>query len=235
MELAGLELYHSRPFAPTRRLALGRTHLPVSPAPGFGGILLGAVVAKNWAEVNPDLVDDLTRLSLQLQEGQRVVQPRLRNRLQTDRIGLQQSTFRLLGSGDALRFDFHGKGTPEQHVLGAVYAAGRLEAGPRRSVMDAVRKGMRWHGETDADLVSHLAGRARGRSLSVDAALDPVAWALDILGIDANGSGPPGRQVITRQFRDLLRDAHPDHGGETGEAAERIADLTEARAILLNR
>lgn len=235
MELATLEVYHSRAFAPTRRLALGPAHLPVSPAPGFGGILLGAIVAKNWNDVNPDHVDDLARLTLQLQEGHRVVQPRLRHRLQTDRVGLQLSTFRLLGSGDALRFDFHGKGSPAQHVLGAVYAAGRLDPGPRRSVMDAVRKGMRWHGGTDAGLVSHLAGHARGRSLRADLALDPVAWALGVLVLEANGAGPPSRRVITKQFRHLLRDAHPDHGGESDEAAERIADLTEARSILLNR
>ncbi len=235
MELAALEVYHSRAFAPTRRLALGRIHLPVSPAPGFGGVLVGAIVAKNWADVHPDMVEDLTRLTLQLQEGQRVVQPRLRHRLQTDRVGLQQSTFRLLGSGDALRFDFHGKGTAAQHVLGAVYAAGQLDAGPRRTVMDSVRKGMRWHGDRDADLVAHLAGHTRGQTLSINAVVDPVAWALDVLDLAANGSGPPSRKVITRRFRDLLRDAHPDHGGESDDAAERIADLTEARAILLHR
>ena len=36
-----------------------------------------------------------------------------------------------------------------------------------------------------------------------------------------------------QQFRDLLRVAHPDHGGASDDAAQRIADLTEARRILL--
>ena len=45
MLLAEFEIFHSRPIAPTRRLALGRLMLPVEPAPGFGGILLGAVLA----------------------------------------------------------------------------------------------------------------------------------------------------------------------------------------------
>jgi curved DNA-binding protein CbpA len=40
--------------------------------------------------------------------------------------------------------------------------------------------------------------------------------------------------VIQRRFRDLLRHAHPDHGGETDAAAQRINDLTEARRILLS-
>ena len=42
--LAELEIWHSRPIAPTRRVALGRSLLPVDPPPGFGGILLGGGV-----------------------------------------------------------------------------------------------------------------------------------------------------------------------------------------------
>jgi hypothetical protein len=38
---------------------------------------------------------------------------------------------------------------------------------------------------------------------------------------------------VQRQFREMLRAAHPDHGGAHEDAAERIADLTEARRILL--
>ena len=43
MLLAELEVWHTRPLAPTRRLALGNLVLPVEPAPGFGGLLLGAM------------------------------------------------------------------------------------------------------------------------------------------------------------------------------------------------
>jgi hypothetical protein len=38
---------------------------------------------------------------------------------------------------------------------------------------------------------------------------------------------------VQQAFREGLRLAHPDHGGETDEAAQRIARLTEARRILL--
>ena len=56
--LAELQIFHSRPFAPTRRIALGQSSLPVDPAPGPGGILLGAVVA--GVEGGPELeVDDV--------------------------------------------------------------------------------------------------------------------------------------------------------------------------------
>jgi curved DNA-binding protein CbpA len=32
----------------------------------------------------------------------------------------------------------------------------------------------------------------------------------------------------------MLRLAHPDHGGDADDAAERIAELTEARELLLD-
>ncbi len=54
--LAELEVFHSRPIAPTRRVALGHVDLPVTPAPGFGGILLGGVVAAYMPGLDPDLV-----------------------------------------------------------------------------------------------------------------------------------------------------------------------------------
>ena len=68
---------------------------------------------------------------------------------------------------------------------------------------------------------------------------DPVGWALDLLGFEndpvdpRDGMAAPGRIEIQRRFRDLLRTAHPDHGGDVGDAAQRIADLREARRILL--
>ena len=52
MLLAELEVWHNRPLAPTRRIALGNLVLPVDPAPGFGGLLLGAVVTAHIADVS---------------------------------------------------------------------------------------------------------------------------------------------------------------------------------------
>jgi DnaJ-class molecular chaperone len=60
---------------------------------------------------------------------------------------------------------------------------------------------------------------------------DPTRWALGVLGLDSGDS--PIRKDIQKAFRLLLRDAHPDHGGATIDAAGRIADLREARRILL--
>ena len=234
MILAELEVFHSRPIAPTRRVALGRLDLPVTPAPGFGGLLLGGIVAGHIEELDPDLFDDLHRLTLQLQEGMRVAQPRLRHRFQQDRIGLTRSIHRLVGEGEDLAFEFEDKGAPAQHILAAVYAAGQLPLTARARVMDTIRKGMRWSGPLDHGFVSHLSGLDRGRDWSTAAFRDPVRWALGVLGLTEGGTvAVPGRPDIQRQFRDLLRVAHPDHGGDSDAAAQRIADLTEARRILL--
>lgn len=235
MILAELEVFHSRPIAPTRRVALGRAQLPVSPAPGFGGILLGGIVAGHMAELDPELFDDLHRLTHQLQEGHRIPQPRLRHRFQTDRIGLTRSVHRLVGEGEDLGFDLEDKGAPAQHVLAAVYAAGQLPLVARGRVMDAIRSSMRWTGSLDRSFVAHLSGLDRSRPWSARAFHDPVQWAIDVLGLSTEGETlvVPDRAAVQRRFRDLLREAHPDHGGAHDDAAHRIAEITEARRILL--
>ena len=232
MLLAELEVFHSRAIAPTRRVAIGDRELPVTPAPGFGGILLGGVVAAHMPVLDPDLFDDLDRLTRHLEAGYRVPQPRLRHRLQTDRVGLQRSVHRLVGEGEELAFELDDKGAPAHHILAAVYAAGELPIGPRSRVMEAIRKAMRWTGPIDGRLVAHLSGLGRHHEWSVDAHRDPVGWALTVLDL-SRARERPGRQAIQRQFRDLVRAAHPDHGGDRGEAADRLAELSEARRILL--
>jgi hypothetical protein len=233
--LAELEVFHSRPIAPTRRVALGRLNLPAMPAPGFGGLLLGGIVAGHIDGLDPELFDDLHRLTLQLQEGMRVPQPRLRHRFQQDRVGLTRSVHRLIGTGEDLSFELADKGAPAQHILAAVYAAGQLPLSARGRVMDTIRKSMRWAGPLDHVFVAHLSGLDRSRDWSTAAFRDPVQWALGVLGLGERSaaSTSPDRIVVQRQFRDLLREAHPDHGGDTDDAAQRIADLTEARRILL--
>jgi hypothetical protein len=262
MIVAELEVYHSRPVAPTRRVALGHMTLPVDPPPGFGGVLLGGVVARHVAALDPDLLPGLQRLSLQLENGQSISQPRLRYRFQQDRVGLLRSTHRLIGEGDLVRYEFDDDdGTPTQQVLGAVYAAGQLPVRARGPVMAAVRRAIGWQGPVGPELISALAGFGAGAAWSAQALAHPVEWALDVLGFSradghrragSNGDGPdargpdaptgprvsregigPSRREIQQQFRRLLIEAHPDHGGRSEAAAQRIADLTEARRILL--
>ena len=97
MLLAELEVRHSRPIAPTRRVALGKLWLPTDPAPGFGGILLAGIVASSLPSLDDDLADELDRLIEDLDRGCRIAQPRLRHRFQKDVIGLDRSTHRLHG------------------------------------------------------------------------------------------------------------------------------------------
>jgi hypothetical protein len=240
--LAELEIFHSRAIAPTRRVALGDSRLPVEPPPGFGGILLGGVVAAHIVDVDADLHPDLMRLTVQLEEGHRIPQPRLRNRLQTDRVGLLRSRFRLVGEGEDLQFTFEDRCTAAQAVLGAVYSAGQMDPPVRHVVMSTVRRAMRWSGPVGPDLIANLVGLGHTPS-ALAAFQDPVAWALATLGLvrpvaKPNGhrrNGEPSRREVQQRFRELLRDAHPDHGGHVDEAAQRIADLSEARRILLAR
>jgi len=231
--LAELEVFHSRPIAPTRRVAIGRQHLPLHPAPGFGGILLGGIAAAHIRGLDKDLVPDLHLLIDHVEYGRRIPQPRLRYRFQTDRIGLTKSRLRLLGDGESMSFDFDQKAAPAQYLLGAVYAAAALPFADRRAVLNAIRKGLRWHGPVDAGLIALLGGSRGPGAWSPEAFEDPVRWALDVLGL-ANGTGGAiDRKRIQHRFREAARDAHPDHGGSATGAAERLSDLAEARRILL--
>lgn len=232
MLLAELEVFQSRPIAPTRRVALGSCTLPVTPAPGFGGILLGAVAGAFVGQVDADLRGDLDRLTHQLEHGHSIPQPRLRHRFQTDHVGLNRRTHRLTGDGERLHLDLDtSEGTsPGPQVLAAVYAAGRLPPESRGPVMRLVRRGLRWRGPVDDRLLDLVSGRGSGLVGAVGRYADPEAWALGILGL----AGPaPDRGAVQSRFRELLRVAHPDHGGGQAQAAERIAELTEARRILL--
>ncbi|NCG24476.1 MAG: hypothetical protein GWP47_10165 [Actinobacteria bacterium] len=233
MMLAELQVFHSRPIAPTRRLALGFSTLPCDPAPGFGGVLLGAVAARFTPEVDPDLWPDLVSLTHEVEAARRVSQPRLRHRLQEDRIGLTRSSHRLFRNDQGiLRATFNAeKGAPAQHVLGAIYAVQDVPVNLRGPVLGAVRRGLAWLGDIGPDLLLHLSGKSAS-SCHADAVGDPIGWAMGVLGISALDQRPEKAQ-IQRQFREALIDAHPDHGGDDGDAARRIADLSEARRILL--
>jgi hypothetical protein len=229
--LAEFELYHSRPIAPTRRLALGLQYLPASPVPGPGGLLLAGIVARFAHGLDEDDVDDVIVLMAQLEAGSRIVQPRLRHRLQRDRVGLLRSHHELRAGDDGPVFALTTHlGSPLVNVLGAAYAAANLPHATQEGVFAALRRALRWQGELDSSFVFHMSGASERAGWLLTNA-DPVAWALDVLGFPAD-EHPSDRQV-RRRFRDALRLAHPDHGGAAGDAADRIADLAEARRILL--
>ena len=231
MLLAELEIWHSRPIAPTRRVALGHQLLPTDPAPGYGGLLLGGIVAASIEELDPDLTGELEHLILDLGAGRRVPQPRLRHRFQVDRIGLARSSHRLVASGDDIDLELEGQGSAAAQILGAVYAAGAVDHLHRQVVMETLRRAMRWRGAVGPSLISYLSGGDAAHSRSSAALAHPRRWALGVLGFDDGFD--PGRGEVQRRFRSRLRSAHPDHGGASDSAAQRISELAEARRILL--
>jgi hypothetical protein len=77
-------------------------------------------------------------------------------------------------------------------------------------------------------MISYLAG---SQTLALEALADPRAWALGVLGFEVGGKSPSKRDVMAR-FRERMRDVHPDHGGDSVDAAKAMSDLAEARRVL---
>jgi hypothetical protein len=229
--LAEFEVWHSRPITPTRRLSLGHLFLPVDPLPGFGGLLLAAVLATSLEGFDEELLPDLHRLINQVEHGQRVVQPRLRHRFQVDHVGLAHTIHRLEGDGENISFDLAETPVPMQQGLAAVYAVERFEDTARRSMAALLRKAMRWQGAIGPSFIAYLAGVGQEHGSSLLAFADPQAWAMEILGFPVGTVAPTKRQV-TAQFRQRLRDVHPDHGASDAEASQLISQITEARRVL---
>ena len=237
MLLAELEIRHSRAIAPTRRVAVGPHWLPTEPAPGYGGLLLGGIVAAHLGDVDPELRDEFLGLVDDLEAGRRIAQPRLRHRFQTDVVGLDRSRHKLTGhpadnSFDDVHFEVEGNGRPVPQILGAVYAVARLHESARPGVFATIRKAARWQGGLSPYLVTYLTDLSNvpppwWRRFSTD-----ERWALEVLGFGPD-EGQPGREEVLARFRTLLRESHPDHGAEHEGAGQRILELTEARRILL--
>ena len=175
----------------------------------------------------------------ELEQGRPVAQPRLRHRLQRDRVGLTRSRQRLYGpdgSGaiERLICEFDGaRATASQLVLGSAYAAGLAGPAVRTEALRAARRGLAWRGDVGPALFAYLAAGQRASRPAL-AVADPVGWALEVLGFDREVE-PPEQAAVRQGFREALRAAHPDLGAAETEAADRIAELSEARRILLAR
>lgn len=232
MILAELEVFHSRSVAPTRRVALGGAILPMDPPPGHGATLLAAIAAAHGPMLDAESYEEYRTLLRQIDRGQRIAQPRLRHRFQQDQVGLTKSTHRLIADQSKLRFRIEkSTGSAEHHLLAVAYVCAPMAEATRRAAIAAIEVGLQWRGVLDARFVSRVLGRSSTASLPLLALSDPDGWARRILGFDTGVT--LSKTTVQRRFREQLRDAHPDHGGTRDRAAERIADLTEARRILL--
>jgi hypothetical protein len=245
--LAELNVRHSRRHMPTRRVALGDAYLPLS-GPGWGAVLLGAVVAEHLDDLDEEQRDLLPRLVHDAADGMAVPRIALRYRLQTDTHGLDRSRHRIvsearLGSAPAvvLELDRHGSGVPQ--LLGAVMAAASLPSSARRTALRAIEAAVA-HPVLPSGLVvrrlyegvpglqpfaPHANGdRTDDRWRGVPA---ERRWAMEVLGLGADMTVE--RPDVQARFRRLVRLAHPDHGAARVGAAERLAELSEARELLL--
>lgn len=234
MLAAELEIRHSRHFSPTRRVALGRLWLPLSDdgGPGPGGLLLAGVVAAGCSALDgeEDVLDAVDDLLADLESRRRVIQPRVRHRFQEDVHGLDRSVHRLVhAAGEPPQLDVDGHGAALPQVLGAIYAGAQLPSAVRPQVFRLLRRATRWTGAIDRRLVSFLGGDEAGMLRRRDLPNDE-RWARQVLGFGPDSE--PARGEILGRFRELVREAHPDHGGELDGAGHRIVELTEARRIL---
>ena len=249
MLLAELTVRHTRRHMPTRRVALDHAYLPTSG--GGHGI--------PWSRRSSPSTSRTRRgaaraaASAARPSAQRLTIPRiaLRHRLQHDVHGLDRSRHRVLGEDGHLvvELDRHGAATPQ--VLGAVMAAAALPSRVAGAVLDAIRRVVngRWAGLAagvelrdcyDRELARAAAPRGHGWE---GRRPEEELWQ----GVPRRSGGPwrcsacgsgwtLERDDISRRFRRLLRDAHPDRGGARGAGGRwRIAELSEARAMLLGR
>jgi len=249
MVLAELNVRHTRRHMPTRRVALGDTYLPTS-GPAYGAVVLGAVVSEFIGELDEEQCELVPRLLHDAREGISVPRIALRYRLQTDTHGLDRSRHRILGEATTsdrpqvvLEIDRHGRADPQ--VIGAVLAAAALPPSGRsialRAIGAALREPMLPAGMTvrrllegAPDLRTFVPGAPRSAAGSIDlwsGIPSDRRWAMEVLGLHAEMSVE--RTDVQARFRRLVRLAHPDHGAETDRAAERLAELREARQLLL--
>ena len=250
MLLAELTVRHTRRHMPTRRVALGGAYLPTSGS-AHGAALVAAVVATNLTAIDEEQRELLPRLLHDARRGLTIPRIALRHRLQHDVHGLDRSRHRVLGEDGRIVFELDVHGAPAPQVLGAVLGAAALPSVGRSIALDAIRRVVdgRWSGLTSEVGVRFVAEATwnglRPPLASTDAwtrggppdeelwrgVAPDERWAMEVLGLRAGMRVE--RDDVNRRFRRMLRDAHPDSGGAATGAAARIAELTEARSILL--
>ncbi len=246
MLLAELVVRHTRRFVPTRRVALETAFLPTS-GPAHGTSLIVAL----FAEHRDDLADDqLEMIDTALSHARRGIDvPSIvaRHRLQTDTHGLDRSTHRLLGESGRLVAELDVHGAPMPQLLGALLALGELPSAARADALRALREVMAGRRQLSAAVrVRRLIyGRPvprpprPGVRWAADAppgatwagVRSDVRWAMQVLELEPDDelSVP----ALRSRYREQVRAAHPDQGGADDTAAQRLAELNEARRILV--
>jgi hypothetical protein len=250
--LAELNVRHTRRHMPTRRVALDGAYLPTS-GPAHGATLLAAVVATNLPAIEDEQRELLPRLLHDARHGLSIPRIALQHRLQYDVHGLDRSRHRMLGEDGHIVVELDIHGGPAPQILGAVMGAAALHSSGRTIALDTLHRVVdgRWPGlASEVELRTVAVGLWNGYRPPLATAgerrpggppeellwqgIGPdQRWAMEVLGLRAGMELE--RDDLNRRFRRLLRDAHPDSGGASSNAASRIAELTEARTILMAR
>jgi hypothetical protein len=249
--LAELNIRHTRRHMPTRRVAVDHGYLPTSGA-AFGGVLIGAVVAEHLPGLDEEQMDALDRLvEVARRDHLRVPRIALRYRLQRDTHGLDLSRHRITSAAvergsvrPILELDLHGPPAPQ--VIGAIMAASQLPSSGRDTAFRFVAAAIARPGALPEGLevrrrLQGLPGARPpepGTTTRIGSGHDGWAgvpserrWAMEVLGLHSGHAIE--RDDVQHRFRRLVRLAHPDHGAESTGAAQRLAELAEAREVLL--
>lgn len=305
---AELEVCHSRVVAPTRRVALGSRDLPED----YGPVLLGCVAGWFSQGQDDEFFSDAAKLLAYVSTRTPIPQPHMRYRFQQDLVGLLASSHQireeaefLNGQAGGLKFVSDMKSsTPAQHVLGALYAAYRMEDEAHWQSCEMIEMALEWAVErplgslkgtntrlgitgvattggaepersellgllvkgsgvleadgSRADRRNGFGGSTSGNrrsgnyigsggrssdgwtgSRSGSNSHRPSSltlahrWAMKVLEFEEDEADTLSEAIIQDRFRQLLREAHPDSGGNPKEAPTRISDLSEARHILI--
>jgi hypothetical protein len=253
MVLAELNVRHTRRHMPTRRVALGDAYLPTS-GPAYGAVLLGGIVAAHFDQLEEEQQELFPQFLRDARGGLSVPRIALRYRLQTDTHGLDRSRHRIVNEDPdgpgywVLELDVHGRAAPQ--VLGAVMAAASLPSSARDIVFRAIESAAARPGQLPEGFVVHrlYEGVPGARPTAPGTTWRPYGsgedanpwrgvtaerrWAMEVLGLRAGMDLE--RDDVQQRFRRLLRLAHPDQGARSTGAAERIAELADARELLLS-
>jgi hypothetical protein len=242
---------------PTRRVAVAGAHLPHVGA-GWGSVLLGAVAGEFMPMLSEEQRLQFPQLLAAIENDDfSVPSIAMRYRLQLDQHGLDRSLHRIveepvpgvehLGADTptyrVLQLDMHGASDPQ--VIGCAMAAALLSGAARRDALRALKVAYDAPGVLPRDLVirrlvdglpterAPLAGSTAATDGDARWSGVPAEhrWAMEVLGIRSDMT--VDRVVVQERFRRLLRLAHPDQGAAARGAAERIAELREAREVLL--
>ena len=217
-------------IAPTRRVAVV-TASSTDPAPGPGGLLLGAVLARFAPDLDKDTRKEMLVLMREIERGDRIGQPRhSASPAGSHRAQPQPSPSARDPMGCSSRWrPTRGRGTVG---LAAVCACAKIPDSQRSTVVDVLRKAS-MDGPGGPGLIDHLVGAeiamrfgvVRSTSLPTPCSGRSTSSVSTVMA---------SRRRAVKRYRALLRDAHPDHGADDDEAADQIAELSRAREILLS-